>query len=117
MNWKKIESIENIEEADKRSYNDLVLIFKNSTKCGISSSVLSGLEGDWNEEEKNYFIPYYLDILRFRNLSDEIEERYNVVHESPQVLILKNGKCIESASHYDIKLENFKKLNTESQLT
>lgn len=42
---------------------------------------------------------YYLDLLKFRPISDFISEKYHVEHESPQVLLLVDGKCVFHASH------------------
>jgi len=64
------------------------------------------LEDDWDLED--VIIPYYLDLKSFRNISDAISERLSVHHESPQVLLIRNGECIYDASHFDITLSELK---------
>jgi len=62
---------------------------------------LSRLERAWNLSSE--IIPVYLlDLLAYRVLSDKVASDYGIIHESPQVLIIKNGKCIYSSSHSDI---------------
>ncbi|TAH21625.1 MAG: bacillithiol system redox-active protein YtxJ [Cytophagales bacterium] len=105
MNWEKITSVEDLKSIDKNSENQEVMIFKHSTTCSISATVLARMERKWNAEKANKIIPYYLDLLSFREISNRIAQHYGIRHESPQVLIIKNGKCIYDASHYDISFD------------
>lgn len=102
MRWKQLTSIEGLEELIKLSETSTVLIFKHSTRCGVSRVALSGLEKDWNDEDEPKVIPFFLDLLNHRDVSNEIAKRFDVEHESPQVLVIRNGKCIYSATHSDI---------------
>lgn len=80
---------------------DAIVVMKHSTRCSISSMALSRLERSWNVSEKK--VPtYFLDILKHRDLSNKLAETYNLQHESPQILVIKNGKCIYSATHSEI---------------
>ncbi len=80
--------------------NRAVVIFKHSTRCSISSMALSRIESKWKEDESIQM--YYLDLLSHRDISNEIAALFNVEHASPQVLVIKNGKCIYHASHNGI---------------
>jgi len=77
-----------------------VAIFKHSTRCSISDMVKNRLEK--NALSSDSFPVYYLDLIAHRNISNRIAELFHVEHESPQLLLLKNGACIEHASHTDI---------------
>ncbi|MDB5257940.1 MAG: ytxJ, partial [Chitinophagaceae bacterium] len=61
------------------------------------------LERSWKNEEVQGLEPYYLDLIQFRNISGAIEDTFDVEHQSPQALIIKNGSCVYHASHYDIR--------------
>jgi len=65
------------------------------------------LDRDWDFSPAE-LEPHYLDLLRYRNLSQAIEERFDVYHESPQVLLIRNGVCIYDASHLDISVRELK---------
>jgi bacillithiol system protein YtxJ len=105
MLWHKLTDISQLQDiqnlSKEQSSNGLtVLLFKHSTRCSISSMALSRLESKWKDDEK---IPtYYLDLLNHRDISNEIESLYSVEHASPQVLLIKNGKCVYHASHSSI---------------
>jgi bacillithiol system protein YtxJ len=103
MSWIELHSNTQIEEIKKDSFNKPILIFKHSTRCGISSIVFSRFK----KKSNSYFDQitfYYLDLLNRRNLSNEIAECFGVNHKSPQVLLIKNGEIKAHHSHYDILL-------------
>lgn len=79
-----------------------MLLFKHSTRCSISSAALGRLERAWNSADDERYDAHYLDLLQYRDLSDAIAERYGVEHESPQVLVVRNGKCMYHTSHLGI---------------
>ncbi len=81
-----------------------VLIFKHSTRCSISLMAWDRLKRGWNENVEELPV-YYLDLLNYRNISAEIAERFNVQHESPQALLISNGRCIWEASHNAISVQ------------
>jgi bacillithiol system protein YtxJ len=103
MNWNKLSDLAQLDEIIKTSQDKPVLIFKHSTRCSISSTALDRVERSWKNDEVKDLQPYYLDLIQFRNISTAIEEKFGVEHQSPQVLIIKNGDCIYNASHYDIR--------------
>ncbi|MCF6349108.1 MAG: bacillithiol system redox-active protein YtxJ [Flavobacteriaceae bacterium] len=75
-------------------------IFKHSTRCGISSSALRKFEKQF--DTSNLTELHYLDLLNQRAISNEIAQRFNVIHQSPQLLIIKNGVVEAHDSHYGI---------------
>ncbi len=102
MNWNKIDSEEILKQLDKESNDQKILIFKHSTRCSTSSMVLSRLERNWKDTEMKDVKPYFLDLVNHRDLSKQIAEMYAITHESPQLLIISEGKCLYNASHSDI---------------
>ena len=109
MNWNKLISLEQLDEIDNMSFQVPVLIFKHSTRCSISSTALSRLERNWNEQDALKVKPYYLDLLNHREISNDIERRYNIEHQSPQILVIAQGKCMYTASHLEIRMEEIRK--------
>ncbi|GAB4249386.1 MAG: bacillithiol system redox-active protein YtxJ [Vicingaceae bacterium] len=101
MQWNNLTSIEQIEEIINLSNSDsikAVAVFKHSTRCIISSMAKNRMQRKWKFDVKD--IPlYYLDILNHRDVSNEIARRLNITHESPQLLLIKNGKCIINQTH------------------
>lgn len=102
--WKKIESQKDLDAAVEKSSQQKVLIFKHSTRCFISKTVLRSFEKQMQESDKNFGY-YFLDLLAYRSISNEIESRFDVVHQSPQLIVLENGKAIYNASHQNIDLD------------
>lgn len=91
----------------ERSHTVPCLILKHSTSCNISAIAKYRLDDDW-DFDKDVLEPYYLDLLRFRPLSAFIAERFDVYHESPQMLLIVDGECVYDASHLDIRIEELK---------
>ncbi len=109
MNWEKLTSQEELQMIDEQSYNAPVIIFKHSTSCSISATALDRIERKWNQENHPSVKPYYLDLISYRDVSNAIAEKYGVMHQSPQILIIEAGKCVYNESHfgisYDVVLE------------
>lgn len=106
MKWNTITDLELLKQIDQDSQNRLVFIFKHSTRCSISSSALNRVERKWKEGDEQKAKPYFLDLIKHRNISDEIAQRYKIEHQSPQLLMIKNGECVQSFSHYDITYDD-----------
>lgn len=98
MNWTPLTELAHLDAIDAASKGRPVLIFKHSTRCSISSTALHRLERNWRPEDAAHAV-WYLDLLRYRPISDAIAERYGVRHESPQVLVIREGRCVYDASH------------------
>ena len=101
--WKTLSSIDQLDQIDVQSNERPVILFKHSTTCGISAGAKYRLEDAWGDEVKNYDF-YYLDLLTYRPISNAIATRYGVRHESPQILVIQNGKAVYNASHQSIDL-------------
>lgn len=107
VEWKMLDHPELLDELTEVSMQTPVLLFKHSTRCSISSMAKHRLESGWNLTNEQ-IIPVYLDLLKYRNISNLIAEKFDVQHESPQVILLKNGKCVYSASHNAIDVSAIK---------
>ena len=107
INWVHLTSIEEVERLDEYSRQRTCLILKHSTRCSISSIAKYRLEGDWDFAEED-LKAYYLDLIAYRRVSDHIAERYEVYHESPQVLLIAKGECFFDSSHLDISVAELK---------
>jgi len=103
IKWKEISDIAELSAIEQNSYQQPQLIFKHSTRCSISAMALERLNRNWKFTE-HQITPYYLDLLQHRDISGKIAEKWQVHHESPQILIIKNGECIHDASHSDISV-------------
>ncbi|MES2650414.1 MAG: bacillithiol system redox-active protein YtxJ [Bacteroidota bacterium] len=80
------------------------VIFKHSTRCSISMMAKRRFELDWDTLPENISL-YFLDLISYRDISAAIAEVFQVHHESPQLLLIKNGECILDSSHGDISAE------------
>jgi len=106
--WQNLTSIEQLDEIELSSKGKTQLIFKHSTRCGISRMVLNqfteAFDLDLNADL------YYLDLLNYRDVSNEVGYKFQVMHQSPQLLIIKNGVVVAHASHgaiNDLDLSTF----------
>ena len=101
MDWLLLSEENQLVEIYERSFEPGIkgiILFKHSTRCGISSMAKSRLE-----RYGNFDAPaYYLDLIAHRHLSDKIAGQYELEHQSPQILVIKNGKCVYTTSHSEI---------------
>ncbi|MDN6281062.1 MAG: bacillithiol system redox-active protein YtxJ [Psychroflexus sp.] len=98
--WKKLTSMDQIDVIKDLSKDKKVIIFKHSTRCGISGMVWRQFQSKVKEDEEILF--FYVDILASRDVSDALIHEFQVIHQSPQVIILKDEKVISHASHNSI---------------
>ena len=108
LNWTPLVSVEEINTIKEISKTQSVLIFKHATRCGISRMVIKQFESLFNEENKQLKV-YYLDLLNFREVSSKLSEVFQVIHQSPQLLVIKNGISVNDESHYEIIKVNLSK--------
>ncbi len=101
--WKVISSDAELQSAIDASFEKPVMLFKHSVTCGISAGAKFGLEREWDfkEEELSF---YYLDLLSYRPISNKIADDLGVTHQSPQVILVKNGKAVYDTSHHAISV-------------
>lgn len=107
MDWINLNSLEQLIEIDEKSKDKVQVLFKHSTRCSVSSFAKRILTSEYSDEVKQKADVYYLDLIAFREISNAISSKYGVIHESPQILVIKEGKCIFNASHSDV---SFKRL-------
>ncbi len=102
MNWHPINSSEQLEHIKSASYITPQVIFKHSTTCSISRIALDRFERAATPEKVDF---HYLDLLNYKAISNEIASFFQVHHESPQIILIKNGECIYDESHYGIMMD------------
>ncbi len=103
MTWITLDNEYQLAEIDKKSFFNPQLIFKHSSRCSISSVIKNRLYKGALPENIDF---YYLDLIAFRSISNAIAEKYKIEHESPQVLLIKDGICIFNESHNGIFMED-----------
>lgn len=108
MNWIELKSHEQLKAIRSESKHQPVIIFKHSTRCSISQTALNRLERNWKEGEMTDVKPYYLDLLSYREISNQISDLFNIAHQSPQVIVLKDGEAVFHKSHFDIDFSSIK---------
>jgi bacillithiol system protein YtxJ len=109
IEWRKLTDLGQLNELIELSFEKPVLIFKHSTRCSISRFALKQFESDYdfsNEELQ----PYFLDLLENRSVSNEVASRFDVFHQSPQILIIKEGQCVYDESHDSISIDSVKRV-------
>jgi bacillithiol system protein YtxJ len=103
LDWNLLKDVGQLNEIMVSSNAKPVLIFKHSTRCVISRMALKQFETEFNLEDK--ITPFYLDLLNHRDISNEIASKFNIEHQSPQILLIKNGVCTYSETHENISIE------------
>ena len=101
MNWKDLTEESQLIEIKEASKLRPQVIFKHSTRCSISAVAKSRLERGTPPSNVDF---YFLDLIRNRPVSNKIAEEFSVYHESPQVLLIKNGECVYDESHSGISM-------------
>lgn len=98
VKWNDLTDIQQLNSLVEESAQAPVIIFKHSTRCPVSRMALKNFENEYGigEEEAT---PYFLDLIAHRDISNAIAERFNVVHQSPQVIVIKNGTSVYDESH------------------
>jgi bacillithiol system protein YtxJ len=105
MNWNYLQTAEQLAYLKKESFKTPYVIFKHSTRCSVSNVAKSRLERSSAPPNVEFHI---LDLLKYRSISNAIADEFGVWHESPQVLIIKDGKCIYDESHAAIDMDQIK---------
>jgi bacillithiol system protein YtxJ len=102
MNWTSLESAEQIGAIkQQQGYS---LIFKHSTRCSISMMAKRRFEMDMDKLPADMPL-YFLDLIKYRELSNLVAQDFHVHHESPQMLVIKDGECILDQSHGGISVD------------
>lgn len=108
MKWNKLNDLQQLGQLLKVSYDKTILIFKHSTRCSISRAALDRLERNWKEGDLDNVDPYFLDLISYRDVSNAIEQSLSVEHESPQLILVSNGKAIYHRSHFAIDYQDLR---------
>lgn len=95
--WIPLNSVSQLDSIAEKSITKTQLIFKHSTRCGISRMVMNQFVSVYNEDMNADL--YYLDLLSYRDVSNEVGYKFQVMHQSPQLLVLRNGVVVTHASH------------------
>lgn len=95
--WINLNSLSQLNEIEEKSKTKTQVIFKHSTRCGISRMVMNQFVEAY-DVDANLDL-YYLDLLSYRDVSNEVGYQFQVMHESPQLLVIKNGVTVAHASH------------------
>jgi bacillithiol system protein YtxJ len=101
--WIPMHDLGVLDEIVTNSHQKPVVIFKHSTRCSISKFALKNFESDYKAAHDLDF--YFLDLIEYRNVSNAIATKFEVQHQSPQILLIQNGVCTYHDSHQDIDFE------------
>ena len=107
MDWIVLKEENELKELIRRSETKPQVIFKHSTRCSISSVAKGRLERSKVPPGADF---YYLDLISYRNISNSVAQVFNIHHESPQVMVIKNGECIYDESHMGINMADIEEV-------
>jgi len=110
MNWILLEDENQLDQIIAASTTAPQVIFKHSTRCGTSKMIKSRLERNDNPSGINF---YLVDLFKYRSISNKIASMFNVMHESPQILVINNGNCIYDESHSAIVFDEIEEVVTQ----
>ena len=103
-NFIELKSADRLEELFAQSSEKPVVLFKHSLTCPISAGVYS--EVSQADADINLVI-----VQTSRDVSNEIARKTGIRHESPQAIVIKDGRAVYHASHYDITAEDIEKVS------
>lgn len=110
--WNQPQNVNELDTVLGRS-DRIQAIFKHSSACGTSAFALRGMEEVISEVSESVDFSI-LEVRLQRKLSNYVAEKTGVRHESPQLILMKNGEVVWNASHSAIYpksvLEHIKKL-------
>ncbi|AUC80563.1 bacillithiol system redox-active protein YtxJ [Nonlabens sp. MB-3u-79] len=114
IQWEPLESVDQLDNVIKNSTLKPKVIFKHSTRCGISRMVLRQFENGFekNDDEVTF---YFLDLLNYKEVSAAVASKLNVVHQSPQVIILYNNEILHTESHQGIDIKKVQQIVTNKK--
>lgn len=109
VNWVNLTSSEQLHELIKQAETAPVLLFKHSTRCSISSMALNRFEKEW-DDSKPTCLCVYLDLIAYREISNEIAALLKVEHQSPQAILVRNNEVLYADSHNGISASDIQAL-------
>lgn len=108
--WIDLNEMKQLDKLEEVSETKTVAILKHSTRCGVSRMVLRMFESDYDLASDEPVELYFLDLITHREISNEIASRFNVKHESPQLIVLKDREVVHHSSHQSISANKLKTL-------
>ena len=105
--WKVLDQLDQLDQIVKDSFQKPVVLFKHSISCGISGMSKHQLESDWDFTEEDLDF-YYLDLINHRPVSNKIASLFDVIHQSPQIIVVKDGKAVFNTSHHQISVQGIR---------
>lgn len=103
--WHILDKMEQLDELIIESKTKSVAIFKHSTRCGISRAMKKMFERNYTLTDGQLKL-YHLDLLQNRSISNKIATKFKVHHESPQIIVIKDGEVVYHDSHHAIEASN-----------
>ncbi|MFL5730395.1 MAG: bacillithiol system redox-active protein YtxJ [Cytophagaceae bacterium] len=110
MNWIELTDENQLKDIIEFSKKGFAVVYKHSHRCATCSMALDRLERNWKDQELPNSQPFFVNVINARALSNKIAEAFGIRHESPQLLIIKDGKCIYNASHLSISYPEVKRV-------
>jgi len=107
MDWNILNDIAQLDQIVEESNGQPIVIFKHSTRCSISGTALGRVDRNWKDLSE-VVKPYLLDLIAYRDISNEIADRFAIHHESPQLLLINKGECTYVESHLGIDVRDLK---------
>ncbi len=108
--WNELKELSQLDKIEQESEDKYVAILKHSTRCGVSSMVLRMFESEYSIPDDAPVKLYFLDLISHREVSNEIENRFGVRHESPQLIIIKDAQVVHHASHQQVQAAKLEEL-------
>jgi len=112
MNWITFTNLNQLGTIIEESKNVPILIFKHSTRCGISRFVLKNFEREYDIPSHKLQL-YFLDLIAYREISNEVANKFQIRHQSPQIIVIQNGEMIYNTSHNQIEVSDLKRIISE----
>jgi len=102
-----LEHVDELQRLIAQSETRPVLLFKHSYTCGISMEALDELVSHMNQRApaaSETSAPQYamVTVQTHRAVSNAIAQQLGVRHETPQALLIKDGRVVWSASHFRV---------------
>ena len=105
MDFKTLNNLSQLDQINEASKNKAQVLFKHSTRCSVSTFAKRVVVSEFSDALDAKMDVHYLDLISYRDISGAIADKYNVQHQSPQILVIVNGTCVYSATHSDVSLE------------
>ena len=109
MNWINLNNINQLDVIAQESKENPVLIYKHSSRCNVSQASLDRQNRNAKPEELTCIKTYYLDLISYRNISNAVAQKFGIEHESPQAILVRDGREVWNASHSAITVSSLQR--------